>query len=187
MIIAMAAPTRYAYRTAASRSPTLFMHGTVDEVLDVSHTFQLHRNCPERFRREPYIVTGAGHDDIAEHDPQGYFTTLQDFLVAVGGYDAGGSASSATASTPAAASGEIALVPSSRRALPRRTHHAQPAHLPTSCLLPFSTPASSVRWSETSNQICALAASGFASSGTIAMTEDASDLLQPVGPVGRAF
>ncbi|KAL1526762.1 hypothetical protein AB1Y20_015458 [Prymnesium parvum] len=67
-------------RIARVRCPTLLMHGTVDEVLDVSHTMQLHKNCPKEYRRDPYIVNGAGHDDLAEHDPKGYFAALQTFL-----------------------------------------------------------------------------------------------------------
>uniref|UniRef100_A0A7S4N1H0 Serine aminopeptidase S33 domain-containing protein n=1 Tax=Prymnesium polylepis TaxID=72548 RepID=A0A7S4N1H0_9EUKA len=85
-------------RISKVRCPTLLMHGTVDEVLDLSHTTTLHKACPPEHRREPYIVTGAGHDDLAEHDPQGYFTTLHNFLTTL---DATAGVSVAAADTAA--------------------------------------------------------------------------------------
>lgn len=32
------------------------------QVLDISHTMQLHKNCPPEYRRDPYIVDGAGRE-----------------------------------------------------------------------------------------------------------------------------
>ncbi|KAL3907789.1 MAG: hypothetical protein SGPRY_010048, partial [Prymnesium sp.] len=49
----------------------LFMFATCDmfpnfkriaRVLDISHTMQLHKNCPPEYRRDPYIVDGAGRE-----------------------------------------------------------------------------------------------------------------------------
>ena len=39
---------------AAVRCPTLCMHGTVDEVLDMSHTALVHANTPVQYRRDPF-------------------------------------------------------------------------------------------------------------------------------------
>lgn len=60
--------------------PVLLMHGTHDTTIDCSHTAALYARCPERHRREPYILPGAGHDNLVEADPQRYFRALDDFI-----------------------------------------------------------------------------------------------------------
>jgi fermentation-respiration switch protein FrsA (DUF1100 family) len=56
------------------------MHGTADTTVDCSHTRGLYQRCPEHFRREPYIVPGAGHDNLVEANPQRYFAALRLFV-----------------------------------------------------------------------------------------------------------
>ena len=60
--------------------PVLIMHGTEDEVIDVSHSVRLHRLCPPHLQREPHFVEGAGHNDVVEINPEGYFRVVGDFL-----------------------------------------------------------------------------------------------------------
>mmetsp|Transcript_33290 Transcript_33290/g.107700 ORF Transcript_33290/g.107700 Transcript_33290/m.107700 type:complete len:81 (+) Transcript_33290:1214-1456(+) len=56
------------------------MHGTADSTVDCSHTHGLYRRCPEHLRREPYIMLGAGHDNLVEANPQRYFAALRLFV-----------------------------------------------------------------------------------------------------------
>lgn len=58
------------------------MHGTADEVVDSRNTAILHARMPAELRaqREPYWVRGAGHDNLAEADFNGYVRTLLDFF-----------------------------------------------------------------------------------------------------------
>ena len=60
--------------------PVLVMHGTEDEVIHVSHGQELHRLCPPHLRREPHFVVGAGHNDVVEMDPEGFFRVVGGFL-----------------------------------------------------------------------------------------------------------
>uniref|UniRef100_A0A7S0N1S3 Serine aminopeptidase S33 domain-containing protein n=1 Tax=Pyramimonas obovata TaxID=1411642 RepID=A0A7S0N1S3_9CHLO len=62
------------------RAPVYIMHGDCDEVIHVSHTQRLLSQWPAHLRHEPYIVGGAGHDDIFEKDPCEYFRRLQGFI-----------------------------------------------------------------------------------------------------------
>lgn len=84
------------------KCPVLMMHGTADEIIDVSHTWRLHALLPKANPRlfEPYIVQGAGHDNIVDADLDGYFAHLADFLRAVPA-----AAGPATPGSAAAASG----------------------------------------------------------------------------------
>mmetsp|Transcript_25756 Transcript_25756/g.72433 ORF Transcript_25756/g.72433 Transcript_25756/m.72433 type:complete len:82 (-) Transcript_25756:715-960(-) len=56
------------------------MHGTADTTVDCSHTHSLYKRCPEHLRHEPYILPGAGHDNLIEANPQRYFQTLRRFI-----------------------------------------------------------------------------------------------------------
>jgi len=56
------------------------MHGTADTTVDCSHTHGLYRRCPAHLRHEPYILPGAGHDNLVEADPQAYFAALGRFI-----------------------------------------------------------------------------------------------------------
>ena len=60
--------------------PVLIMHGTEDEVIDVSHSVRLHRLCPPHLRRDPHFVEGAGHNDVFERNPTAFFRVVGDFL-----------------------------------------------------------------------------------------------------------
>jgi len=70
------------HRAPKLRCPTLLMHGTADEVVDSRNTAILHARMPAELRaqREPYWVRGAGHDNLAEADFNGYVRTLRDFF-----------------------------------------------------------------------------------------------------------
>lgn len=60
--------------------PVLLIHGTNDETIDMAHTSELFERCPVEHRRSPYIVAGAGHDNVVESDPAAFFKTVEDFL-----------------------------------------------------------------------------------------------------------
>jgi len=40
----------------------------------------LYERIPTQHRREPYIIEGAGHENIVDHDINGYFRRVQAFL-----------------------------------------------------------------------------------------------------------
>lgn len=61
----------------------LFIHGTSDTTIDCNHSLQLHKRCPEAYRRDPYILRGAGHDNVIEFDPERYFSTVGAFLQSI--------------------------------------------------------------------------------------------------------
>ncbi|XP_061423989.1 alpha/beta hydrolase domain-containing protein 17C-like isoform X2 [Lethenteron reissneri] len=57
-------------------SPVLVIHGTEDEVVDLSHGMAIHARC--RRPAEPLWVEGAGHNDVVLHAQ--YMERLQRFL-----------------------------------------------------------------------------------------------------------
>jgi len=61
-------------------APVFIMHGTDDVVIDISHAHGLLTNWPKKYIHEPYIVEGAGHDDIYEKDPTEYYNRMQEFI-----------------------------------------------------------------------------------------------------------
>ena len=65
------------------RAPFGIMHGTLDDVIHVSHAHALIERCPERYRLAPFIVEGAGHNDIAEQDSRGYIAYINSVLLVV--------------------------------------------------------------------------------------------------------
>ena len=65
-------------------APVLLIHGTADETVDCSHTYSLYERVPEPHRRAPYIIPGAGHETVVDHDPEGYFTRVHAFLRSLG-------------------------------------------------------------------------------------------------------
>lgn len=69
-------------RLPSVRCPVFIMHGTEDQVIDVSHGQKLYNKLPRQYRYPPYFVEGADHDDVFERDPAEYFTRLKEFLVA---------------------------------------------------------------------------------------------------------
>lgn len=67
--------------------PILLVHGTADQTIECSHTIELYRRAPPEHRRAPYIIKGAGHDNVVEHDPEAYFAQVGAFLRALPGND----------------------------------------------------------------------------------------------------
>lgn len=49
------------------RSIVLIIHGTEDDVIDVSHGFALYNRIHNQHQTEPLWVDGAGHNDIEAH------------------------------------------------------------------------------------------------------------------------
>lgn len=66
-----------------SETPTLFIHGDQDEMIDVKMAEELYRAeaCKEK---ELLIVEGAGHAQSQDKDPEGYFGTVEEFLKRAG-------------------------------------------------------------------------------------------------------
>ena len=62
-----------------SETPTLFIHGNQDEMIDVEMAKELYEaaSCEEK---ELLIVKGAGHAQSQDKDPEGYFGTVEEFL-----------------------------------------------------------------------------------------------------------
>lgn len=54
----------------------LVIHGTDDEVIDLSHGIGIYEKCPKAV--EPLWVEGAGHNDVELHSQ--YFDRLKKFL-----------------------------------------------------------------------------------------------------------
>lgn len=49
-------------RVRKIRSPTLVIHGTEDDIIDICHGVGLHQKCPAAV--EPLWVQGGGHNDL---------------------------------------------------------------------------------------------------------------------------
>jgi len=58
--------------------PVFVIHGTLDQEVPVHHGIQLAQNALNAF--EPWIVTGAGHNNIEVHWRNEYFDKLEEFL-----------------------------------------------------------------------------------------------------------
>lgn len=52
-------------------APVLLIHGTRDQTVDHSHSLTLYDNTPPHYRRDPYIIHGAGHENIVDFDAEG--------------------------------------------------------------------------------------------------------------------
>ena len=63
---------------ARSQIPTLFIHGTEDEMIDPQMTEDLYEAaaCP----KELLLVEGAGHAQSQDKDPELYYGTIFEFL-----------------------------------------------------------------------------------------------------------
>lgn len=61
-----------------SSTPTLFIHGDQDAMIDVSMVYELYEaaSC----EKELFIVEGAGHAQSQDKDPSGYYGAISDFL-----------------------------------------------------------------------------------------------------------
>lgn len=58
------------------QSPTLVIHGTDDDVIDITHGLRIFERCPRAV--EPLWVSGAGHDDIELYNE--YLERLKHFI-----------------------------------------------------------------------------------------------------------
>ena len=81
-------------------APVLLVHGTADRTVDCSHSLTLYERIPQQHRREPYIIDGAGHENVVDFDVNGYFSRVTAFLRSVPQQDA---TSTTAASGPNAA------------------------------------------------------------------------------------
>lgn len=61
-----------------SGTPTLFIHGSQDEMISVSMTEQLYEAAA--CEKELLIVDGAGHGQTQDASPAEYFSTIENFL-----------------------------------------------------------------------------------------------------------
>lgn len=61
-------------------SPVLLIHGTADRTVDCSHSLTLYQKIPTQHRREPYIIDGAGHENVVDFDVEAYFGRVSFFL-----------------------------------------------------------------------------------------------------------
>lgn len=57
-------------------SPTLVIHGTEDDIIDITHGVRIFELCP--IAVEPLWIDGAGHDDIEQHTE--YLQRLKRFI-----------------------------------------------------------------------------------------------------------
>ena len=64
------------------KAPVLLIHGTADKTVDCSHTLTLYERIPHKFRREPYIIDGAGHENVVDFDARSYFARVSEFIQA---------------------------------------------------------------------------------------------------------
>ncbi|KAL1514715.1 hypothetical protein AB1Y20_003802 [Prymnesium parvum] len=64
-------------------SPVLLIHGTHDKTVDYSHSLQLHARCPEPYKRDPFLIKGAGHENVVDSNPEMYFREVRNFLVSL--------------------------------------------------------------------------------------------------------
>lgn len=48
--------------------------------VDCSHSMILHERTPSQYRRDPYIIEGAGHENVVDHDIEGYFERVSPTL-----------------------------------------------------------------------------------------------------------
>jgi len=62
------------------QSPVLIMHGRQDDVVPFHNAERLHQRCRDESRVPAYWVNGAGHNDVVEADPCGYFERLALFF-----------------------------------------------------------------------------------------------------------
>ena len=61
-------------------APVLLIHGTADKTVDCSHALTLYERIPAQYRREPYIIDGAGHENVVDYDIAGYFSRVAAFI-----------------------------------------------------------------------------------------------------------
>lgn len=82
-VYAMCDPFPNFKRIRRVSAPVLLIHGTADRTVDCSHSLTLYERCPSQHRRDPYIIDGAGHENIVDYDIDGYFRRVQAFLSSV--------------------------------------------------------------------------------------------------------
>ena len=79
-------------RIRRGAAPVLLIHGTADRTVDCAHTLTLYERIPAEHRREPYIIDGAGHENVVDYDVEGYFSRVHGFLLSIVPAGGGGSA-----------------------------------------------------------------------------------------------
>ena len=64
------------------KCPTLLIHGTQDEVVHWRNTDVIYNRAKREviYNGEPHYVHGAGHNDVAETDPESYLRLLHEFI-----------------------------------------------------------------------------------------------------------
>eukprot|EP00419_Tripos_fusus_P000937 CAMPEP_0172676380 /NCGR_PEP_ID=MMETSP1074-20121228/13937_1 /TAXON_ID=2916 /ORGANISM="Ceratium fusus, Strain PA161109" /LENGTH=376 /DNA_ID=CAMNT_0013494037 /DNA_START=126 /DNA_END=1256 /DNA_ORIENTATION=- len=68
------------WKISRVQSPVLIMHGRQDDVVPFHNAERLHQRCRDSSQAAAYWVNGAGHNDVVEADPVGYFERLSIFL-----------------------------------------------------------------------------------------------------------
>ena len=111
-------------------APVLLMHGTRDETVHHSHTLTLYDKLPKQHRREPYIVEGAGHENVVDWNPGAYWRALGEFLRPQQGVAPAGPASGPQAPQPTVHNGPARPIEGAIQAASRSssaTSEIQPA------------------------------------------------------------
>lgn len=67
-------------RIAGISCPALILHGKLDEVVPFYHGDNLYKLVPDEFKFPAYFPQQAGHHDIAEVDPEQYYSKLKQFI-----------------------------------------------------------------------------------------------------------
>lgn len=62
------------------KARVLLLHGTADQTVHHSHTLQLYDRLPKQHRREPYLIEGAGHENVVDANPNAYWSKLHGFI-----------------------------------------------------------------------------------------------------------
>ena len=83
-VYALCDPLNNLKRIRRVSAPVLLIHGTADQTVDCSHSMTLYERLPRSCRREPYIIDGAGHENVVDYDVEAYFARVRDFLLSIG-------------------------------------------------------------------------------------------------------
>ena len=110
-------------------APVLLIHGTADRTVDCSHSFMLYDRLPAQYRRDPYIINGAGHENVVDYDIEGYFGRMHAFLASVSMQGSGAAAADAGDMAPPTAALCSRVTPHSEptRAVAMATQPISPA------------------------------------------------------------
>jgi pimeloyl-ACP methyl ester carboxylesterase len=61
-------------------APVLVIHGDRDEEVGFHHGQRLHDRVPDKYKRDPCWISGAGHNDIVEAFPDQYYPRVARYL-----------------------------------------------------------------------------------------------------------